>query len=89
MSIRNEIESFFSRIDYELKMLRIKGETTNKKNIMRWLRKEQDDLINYVEQQMKSHSAESKRDDQETDLKKIRKDIQDNFQVLLIRYKEV
>ena len=56
---------------------------------MRWLRKEQDDLINYVEQQMKSHSAESKRDDQETDLKKIRKDIQDNFQVLLIRYKEV
>lgn len=49
----------------------------------------QDDLINYVEQQMKSHSAESKRDDQETDLKKIRKDIQDNFQVLLIRYKEV
>lgn len=89
VSIRNEIESFFSRIDYELKMLRIKGETTNKKNIMRWLRKEQDDLINYVEQQMKSHSAESKRDDQETDLKKIRKDIQDNFQVLLIRYKEV
>ena len=89
VSIRNEIESFFSRIDYELKMLRLKGEATKKKNIMRWLRKEQDDLINYVEQQLKSHSAGSKRDDQETDFKTIQKDIQDNFQVLLIRYKEV
>lgn len=45
VSLENEIESFFSRIDYELKILHLKGKTADKKRVMRWLRKEQDDLI--------------------------------------------
>lgn len=88
VSIENEIESFFSRIDYELKMLRLKGETTDKKKIMRWLRKEQDDLINYVEQQLGSHTSRSTKEAQETAIKTISAEIHNKFQVLLIRYKE-
>jgi len=89
VSIENEIESFFSRIDYELKMLRLKGETVDKKKMMRWLRKEQDDLINYVEQQLKSHTQWSTKEAQEAALKTIGAEIHSKFQVLLIRYKEV
>ncbi len=88
VSLENEIESFFSRIDYELKILRQKGETSDKKKIMRWLRKEQDDLINYVEQQIKLHTPESTKEEQEAAIKTISAEIKDNFQVLLIRYKE-
>lgn len=58
VSLENEIESFFSRIDYELKILHLKGKTADKKRVMRWLRKEQDDLINYTEQQISSHISE-------------------------------
>ncbi len=89
VSLENEIESFFSRIDYELKVLRLKGETADKKKIMRWLRKEQDDLINYVEQQISLHTSETTKEEKETSIKTISTEIKKNFQVLLIRYKEV
>lgn len=89
VSLENEIESFFSRIDYELKILRLKGETADKKKIMRWLRKEQDDLINYVEQQINLHASESTKEEREATIKAMSTEIKKNFQVLLIRYKEV
>ncbi len=85
VSLENEIESFFSRIDYELKILHLKGKTADKKRVMRWLRKEQDDLINYTEQQISSHISELTDAEQE----KVIQTIKDNFSVLLIRYKEV
>lgn len=85
VSLENEIESFFSRIDYELKILRLKGKTADKKRVMRWLRKEQDDLINYTEQQISSHISELTDAEQE----KVIQTIKNNFSVLLIRYKEV
>ena len=85
VSLENEIESFFSRIDYELKILRLKGKTADKKRVMRWLRKEQDDLINYTEQQISSHTSELTDAEQE----KVIQTIKNNFSVLLIRYKEV
>lgn len=89
VSLENEIESFFSRIDYELKILRLKGETVDKKKIMRWLRKEEDDLINYVEQQINLHASGLTKQEQETTIKAMGTEIKKNFQVLLIRYKEV
>lgn len=89
VSIENEIESLFSRIDYELKMLRLKGETTDKKKIMRWLRKEEDDLINYVDQQIKSRTQWPTKEEQTRAFKIISAKIHEKFQVLLIRYKEV
>lgn len=85
VSLENEIESFFSRIDYELKILHLKGKTADKKRVMRWLRKEQDDLINYTEQQISSHISELTDAEQE----KVVQTIKNNFSVLLIRYKEV
>lgn len=85
VSLENEIESFFSRIDYELKILHLKGKTADKKRVMRWLRKEQDDLINYTEQQISSHISELTDAEQE----KVIQTIKNNFSVLLIRYKEV
>lgn len=85
VSLENEIESFFSRIDYELKILRLKGKTADKKRVMRWLRKEQDDLINYTGQQISSHISELTDAEQE----KVIQTIKNNFSVLLIRYKEV
>lgn len=85
VSLENEIESFFSRIDYELKILHLKGKTADKKRVMRWLRKEQDDLINYTEQQISSHISELTDAEQE----KVIQTIKNNFNVLLIRYKEV
>lgn len=85
VSLENEIESFFNRIDYELKILHLKGKTADKKRVMRWLRKEQDDLINYTEQQISSHISELTDAEQE----KVIQTIKNNFSVLLIRYKEV
>lgn len=85
VSLENEIESFFSRIDYELKILHLKGKTADKKRVMRWLRKEQDDLINYTEQQISSHISELTDAEQE----KVIQTIKNNFSVLLIRYKDV
>lgn len=85
VSLENEIESFFSRIDYELKILHLKGKTADKKRVMRWLCKEQDDLINYTEQQISSHISELTDAEQE----KVIQTIKNNFSVLLIRYKEV
>lgn len=85
VSLENEIESFFSRIDYELKILHLKGKTADKKRVMRWLRKEQDDLISYTEQQISSHISELTDAEQE----KVIQTIKNNFSVLLIRYKEV
>lgn len=85
VSLENEIESFFSRIDYELKILHLKGKTADKKRVMRWLRKEQDDLINYTEQQISSHISGLTDAEQE----KVIQTIKNNFSVLLIRYKEV
>lgn len=85
VSLENEIESFFSRIDYELKILHLKGKTADKKRVMRWLRKEQDDLINYTEQQISSHISELTDAEQE----KVIQTIKNNFSVILIRYKEV
>lgn len=85
VSLENEIESFFSRIDYELKILHLKGKTADKKRVMRWLRKEQDDLINYTEQQISSHISELTDAEQE----KVIQTIKNNFSVLLIRYEEV
>ena len=89
VSLENEIESFFSCIDYELKILRLKGETADKKKIMRWLRKEQDDLTNYVEHQINLHASDSTKEEQEATIKTMSTEIKKNFQVLLIRYKEV
>ena len=85
VSLENEIESFFNRIDYELKILHLKGKTADKKRVMRWLRKEQDDLINYTEKQISSHISELTDAEQE----KVIQTIKNNFSVLLIRYKEV
>lgn len=85
VSLENEIESFFNRIDYELKILHLNGKTADKKRVMRWLRKEQDDLINYTEQQISSHISELTDAEQE----KVIQTIKNNFSVLLIRYKEV
>ena len=79
VSLENEIESFFSRIDYELKILHLKGKTADKKRVMRWLRKEQDDLINYTEQQISSHISELTDAEQE----KVIQTIKNNFSVLL------
>lgn len=89
VSLETEIESFFSRIDYELKILRLKGETSDKKKIMRWLRKEKDDLMNYVEQQINLHATELTKEESEAAIKVMSTEIEKNFQVLLIRYKEV
>lgn len=73
VSLENEIESFFSRIDYELKILHLKGKTADKKRVMRWLRKEQDDLINYTEQQISSHISELTDAEQEKVIQTIKK----------------
>ena len=51
MTLENEVETLISRINYELKIIRTKGEIIDKKEILRWLRKEQDDVINYVKKQ--------------------------------------
>ena len=85
VSLENEIESSFSRINYELKILRLKGEAADKKKVMRWLRKEQDDLINYTNQQINLHISEFTTAEQE----EIIQTIKSNFRVLLIRYMEV
>lgn len=87
-ALENEIDSFFSRIDYELKILRAKGETADKKRIMRWLRKEQDDLMSYVKSQIKSCLPEEEKEEQEFCVKRMTKTIEKNFQILQIRYKE-
>ena len=85
VSLENEIESSFSRINYELKILRLKGEAADKTKVMRWLRKEQDDLINYTNQQINLHISEFTTAEQE----EIIQTIKSNFRVLLIRYMEV
>jgi len=77
VSIENEVESVFSRIDYELKILRTNDGVLNKKEILRWLRKEQDDLISYV----KAHNQNTARAD-------LIEKIEQGFKVLQIRYKE-
>ena len=64
------------RFFYELKILRANDGAPNKKETLRWLRKEQDDLINYVKAHKKDASDLIKR-------------IEQGFKVLQIRYKEV
>lgn len=88
VSLENEIESFFSRIDYELKILRSKGETKDKKSVVRWLRKEQDDLIAYIRQQVESSFPELTNDERAAVVEKFNSNVEKNFQVLQIRYKE-
>lgn len=78
VTLENEIETFVSRIDYELKILRAKGETKNKKEILRWLRKEKDDITNYVVEQAKDAA-----------LIQLCQKIEKAFQILQIRYMEV
>lgn len=87
VSLKNEIESFFGRIDYELKILRAKGKTSDKK-IMRWLRKEQDDLMSYVVQQIKANSVGLTEEGKIDSINHLKQEIEENFQVLQIRYKE-
>lgn len=77
VSLENEVSAFFERIDYELKISRIKGKTMDKKMIMRWLRKEQDDLMAYVLNQANPKEREV-----------LDQLIKDNFKILQIRYKE-
>lgn len=89
VSIKNEIESFFGRIDYELKILRAKGKTSDKKKIMRWLRKEQDDLVSYVVQQIETNSIRLTEEEKTASISHLKQEIEENFQVLQIRYKEV
>lgn len=89
VSLKNEIGSFFERIDYELKILRAKGSTSDKKKIMRWLRKEQDDLMSYVMQQIKNDPIGLTEEEKTDPINHLRQEIEENFQVLQIRYKEV
>ena len=77
VSIKNEIKSVFARIDYELKIERNLGYKT-RKDILRWLRKEEDDLIAYVSTMAKNEHCDEL-------LKQIIRD----FKILQIRYKEV
>lgn len=77
VTLENEIDTLISRIDYELKIIRKKDKITDKKEILRWLRKEQDDITNYVKQQ-----SEQNRID-ELCLK-----IERDFKILKIRYRE-
>lgn len=65
VSLENEIESFFSRINYELKILHLRDKAADKKKVMRWLRKEQDDLISYTKQQISLHISELTNAEQE------------------------
>ena len=87
--MKSEVESFFDRIDYELKIFCMKGETADKKKVIRWLRKERDDLVSYVKQQSKIQPLGQTREEQELSAQKILKEIEEKFKVLLIRYKEV
>lgn len=77
VSNENEIDSLLGRVDHELKLLRAKGETQDKKAVLRWLRKEQDDLTSYV-----LTRSEAK------DAPKLLEKINEGFKILQIRYKE-
>lgn len=79
VSLENEIETFFGRIDHELKILRAKEKAVDKKLVLRWLRKEEDDLIRFVYKQAVNDAA----------ITQLKQQIQENFQILQIRYKEV
>ena len=80
VTLENEVETLISRINYELKIIRTKGEIIDKKEILRWLRKEQDDVINYVKKQ-----SEQKQNEIDELCSKIERD----FKILKIRYREV
>lgn len=89
VSIENEIDAFFGRIDYELKILRVKGRTVDKKAVLRWLRKEQDDLVSYVTKQIADNGKIDSAKDGAVSAKHFIEQIEERFQVLRIRYKEV
>lgn len=86
ITLENEIDSFISRIDYELKIQCLKESAWNSKDILRWLRKEKDDIKNYIIVEAKKVKEQDKVQDIE---KKLCEKIEKDFQILQLRYMEV
>ncbi len=78
VSIQDEVELYFSRIGHELKVADAQSVTLDKKEKLRWLRKEQDDITRYV-------LANTDEDSARAILQKVR----DDFKLLRIAFKEV
>lgn len=72
VSVQTEIETFFHRVDYELQMRRACGKAEEKKDVLRWLRKEEDDLTQYARFQKVDEASV--------------KEISRNFEILRLRY---
>lgn len=78
VSVLDEVELFFSRIEHELKVAKAQGGALDKKEKLRWLRKEQDDITRYVLDNSSGDSAQA-----------ILRMVADNFKILRIAFKEV
>lgn len=78
VSLENEVNTFFIRIAYELKSTWEKGTVRNRKAIMRQIRKEKSDLLDYIYKQAPK-----------SDIQKLKEKVTNNFRILEIRYKEV
>lgn len=78
VSIQDEVELFFSRIDHELKVAKTLSTTMDKKDTLRRLRKEQDDITRYVLANTDEKTSQA-----------IVQMVEDNFKMLRITFKEV
>lgn len=79
LTIENEIETFFNRIEFELAIKKKKHKYSDgKKEILRWLRKEKSDILEYIEGYEKNKTGEEKIKEQ-VDLKK---QVDENFKYL-------
>ncbi|MEG1060361.1 MAG: FRG domain-containing protein [Oscillospiraceae bacterium] len=81
VSIDDEINTYFGRINYELKLCNAYMATSHKKETLRLLRKERADLRNYVRFLSINNLSDEKRIE-------LLKRIDRGFQILEIRYKE-
>lgn len=81
VTIENEIDLYFKRINYELKMS-AHERCLNEKDIMRFLRKEENDLKLYINYALKKLS-----DENDDESEKLHKKVKDEFDLVRLEYR--
>ncbi|WP_085833826.1 hypothetical protein [Clostridium merdae] len=82
VSVEDEIETYFNRISYELKLINSVKKNGYKKETLRLLRKEQADITNYFKSLVETPLFK------DVDEAMLVKKIEDYFKILSINYRE-
>lgn len=85
ITIEGEINSYFDRLDYELKLEGAMGERRNQDKLVRYLRKEKSDLLFYVDTAYRMNESVRAIDTREAKEEMI-KHIEDTFKYLYLKY---